>query len=470
MKRNHSVEETDSMKRLPRSMVRRFASTLPLLSLLVLSTGCENLAFQQVRGDQIALKFRKLPLILWGGISSKRIPPGSKVLLLPWEELIRLTNTQRTESWGTGQSVHRALAARSSDGNEVSFEVTVLYQVSQDDGELKELVTKVANTDEGIQELVVSQVRALVRQFANRLATRQFVSSDLSSELRRVEKESPELAGGNKAAPVPEESATFDSVKRELEAALGAALRGYNLELIQLSVTNPRFVRYKDDDAQGGHEDDTYQTRLVDVQREQQAIKREGESRKTQEEIKYGQKEIALKEANKILSIAEAEAERIGEEARFMLQTKQIEKDAIEKSGRDMLASMRAQIEAVAGKGGEALLRLDIARELSKSNASFIVLNQGTGSSSVDVRRTDTNDLIKQLGLLEALTPKGGHTTAHRTGNEPQGTESAGVRLPNPIDNVALPPAASELIPPVVTGSTVPFAQQAQRKKEEQRQ
>lgn len=469
MKRNHSVEETDSMQRLPRSMVRRFASTLPLLSLLVLSTGCENLAFQQVRGDQIALKFYKLPLILGGGISGKRIPPGSKVLLLPWEELIRLTNTQRTESWGTGQSVHRALAARSSDGNEVSFEVTVLYQISQDDpglqddAELKELVTKVANTDEGIQELVVSQVRALVRQFANRLATRQFLSSDLSSELRRVERESPGRASDSKAAPVPEESTTFDSVKRELEAALGAALSAYHLELIQLSVTNPRFVRYKDDDAQGGHEDDTYQTRLVDVQREQQAIKREGESRKTQEEIKYGQKEIALKEASKILSIAEAEAERIGEEARFMLQTKQIEKDAIEKSGRDMLASMRAQIEAVAGKGGEALLRLDIARELSKSNASFIVLNQGSGGGSVDVRRTDTNDLIKQLGLLEALTPKGERETSRRTVEVPEGDVSSGAILLNPIAPIAQPPAVSELIPPVASGGTVPFVPHPER-------
>jgi hypothetical protein len=146
---------------------------------------------------------------------------------------------------------------------------------------------------------------------------------------------------------------------------------------------------------------------LVNVQREQQEIKRESESRKTQEERKYEEKEIAIKEANKILAAANAEAERIGEEARFMLETKQIEKDAIERSGQDMLKSLRAQIEAVAGKGGEALLKLDIARELSKGNPSFIVLNQGSTGSSVDVRRTDTNDLIKQLGLLEALRDKG---------------------------------------------------------------
>jgi len=374
-----------------------------LLGVLVAATGCDNLALQQVRNDQVALRFRKLPLILGGGIRHEVIPPGGKVIVWPWEELIQLTNTQRSESWGTGQGDNRALAVRSSDGNEVAFEVTVLYQISRKPEELRELVTSIADTDEKIHELVVSQVRALVRQFANRLATRQFVSSDLSSELRRVEKELPEGGLAKKAAAVSEDTGTFDTVKDELEKALTEALKSYQLELIQLSVANPRFVRYRETDVEGEQQDDTYQTMLVNVQREQQAIKREGESRKTQEERKYGEKEIAIKEANKILAVANAEAERIGEEARFMLETKQIEKDAIERSGQDMLKSLRAQIEAVAGKGGEALLKLDIARELSKGNPSFIVLNQGSTGSALDVRRTDTNDLIKQLGLLEAL-------------------------------------------------------------------
>jgi hypothetical protein len=377
-----------------------------LLGVLVAATGCDKLALQQVRNDQVALRFRKLPLILGGGIRHEVIPPGGKVIVWPWEELIQLTNTQRSESWGTGQGDNRALAARSSDGNEVAFEVTVLYQISRKPEELRELVTSIADTDEKIHELVVSQVRALVRQFANRLATRQFVSSDLSSELRRVEKELPEGGLAKKAAAVSEDTGTFDTVKDELEKALTEALKSYQLELIQLSVANPRFVRYRETDVEGEQQDDTYQTMLVNVQREQQAIKREGESRKTQEERKYGEKEIAIKEANKILAVANAEAERIGEEARFMLETKQIEKDAIERSGQDMLKSLRAQIEAVAGKGGEALLKLDIARELSKGNPSFIVLNQGSTGSALDVRRTDTNDLIKQLGLLEALRDK----------------------------------------------------------------
>jgi len=387
--------------------LRTIIARSALLGVLVAATGCDNLALQQVRNDQVALRFRKLPIFLGGGIRHEVIPPGGKVIVWPWEELIQLTNTQRSESWGTGQGNNRALAARSSDGNEVAFEVTVLYQISRKPEELRELVTSIADTDEKIHELVVSQVRALVRQFANRLATRQFVSSDLSSELRRVEKELPEDGVSKKIAAVSEDTGTFDSVKDELEKALSEALQSYHLELIQLSVANPRFVRYLETDAEGEQQDDTYQTMLVNVQREQQEIKRESESRKTQEERKYEEKEIAIKEANKVLAAANAEAERIGEEARFMLETKQIEKDAIERSGQDMLKSLRAQIEAVAGKGGEALLKLDIARELSKGNPSFIVLNQGSTGSSLDVRRTDTNDLIKQLGLLEALRDKG---------------------------------------------------------------
>lgn len=388
------------------STIRTLLTQSALFGVLLGAAGCDNFALQQVRSDQVALRFRKLPLFLGGGVSSEKIPPGGKVLVLPWEDLIRLTNTQRSESWGTGQGENRALAARSSDGNEVAFEVTVLYRITQKDRELPELINSIADTDEKIHELVVSQVRALVRQFANRLATRQFVSSDLSSELKRVEKESPEISVTKKAVISSDDAGTFDSVKDELEKALGEALQAYHLELIQLSVANPRFVRYLETSAEGEQEDDTYQTMLVNVQREQQAIKRESESRKTQEERKYGEKEIAIKEANKVLAVANAEAERIGEEARFMLETKQIEREAIERSGQDMLKSMQAQIEAVAGKGGEALLKLDIARELGKGNASFVVLNQGASGSGLDVRRTDTNDLIKQLGLLEALRDK----------------------------------------------------------------
>jgi regulator of protease activity HflC (stomatin/prohibitin superfamily) len=378
------------------------------------------------------------------------ISPGGKVLVWPWEELVRLTNTQRTESWGTGEGAHRPLAARSSDGNEVAFDVTVMYQISRDPAELRELVTSVAHTDEQIRELVVSQVRALVRQFANRLPTRKFVSSDLSSELRRVEKEVP-APGNLPKSTASDEAGTFDSVKHELEVTLEQALRGYRLELIQLSVANPRFVRYREGDEAGGEQvDDTYQTMLVNVQREQQAIKRESESRKTQEERKYGEKEIALKEASKVISAAEAEGERIGEEARFMLETKQIEKEAIAKSGSDMLASMRAQIEAVAGKGGDALLRLDIARELTAGNASFIVLNTGAGSApggapgSVDVRKTDTNRLIQQLGLIEAMREE-----KQVTGREKN--ESEGISATNPGGVAELAHGGSTLKP-------VPFA------------
>ena len=61
---------------------------------------------------------------------------------------------------------------------------------------------------------------------------------------------------------------------------------------------------------------------------------------------------------------------------------------------------MTEQINALAGPGGRALLRLDLAQQLTGGSQKFVVINQ---QGAMNVQRTDVNQLLQTLGFVEAL-------------------------------------------------------------------
>jgi SPFH domain / Band 7 family len=379
-------------------MFKKFIK-LNLLLVLALTVGGCDLGFNQIEGTQTAVIFRQLPTYLGGGIANKVAVSGSKVFLWPWEKLVTYTTNQREISWGPGGTFPELLAARSSDGNEVAFLVNVRYQLSREPKDLVELATKIAPSDENLEELVLSEVRALVRQYVNKLATREIVSSDLSTELL----DAAATTGAADAAELKKKNVdtekAFEEIKAELQRELSNNLAVYKVKLEQLVLANPRFVRYRRNE----QPDDTYQEKLVQIQSQQQAIQREKESRLTDRELKGAELERAETFANRKIIEARADAEQTQEKALLFLQTKGVERDAIEASGQKILNSMRAQIEAVAGEGGRAILKLDLAKELRNNATQFILVNENQGGQGVSVNRTDTNDLIKQLGLMESM-------------------------------------------------------------------
>ena len=69
------------------------------------------------------------------------------------------------------------------------------------------------------------------------------------------------------------------------------------------------------------------------------------------------------------------------------------------------------------------MLRLEVAKQLAKSNPRFVALSQG-GSAALDLSKTDMNQLLQQLGVAEGLY--GQQQRAQTGAAETQGTSGSG--------------------------------------------
>ena len=106
--------------------------------------------------------------------------------------------------------------------------------------------------------------------------------------------------------------------------------------------------------------------------------------------------------------MAEAEGAKIQaeERGRSYLEARQNEAKGIVAQGKAEVEGLVQQISALQGPGGRALLKLEIAKQLVKSNPQFVLLNEGQAGSGIEVKRTDTNELLNQIGVIEGLKPK----------------------------------------------------------------
>ena len=68
------------------------------------------------------------------------------------------------------------------------------------------------------------------------------------------------------------------------------------------------------------------------------------------------------------------------------------------------------------------MLRLEVAKQLAKANPRFVAMNQGSGGASVDLSKTDLNQLIGQLGIAEGLVGQ-----PSRAQNAPEKTQTSEV-------------------------------------------
>ena len=83
------------------------------------------------------------------------------------------------------------------------------------------------------------------------------------------------------------------------------------------------------------------------------------------------------------------------------LKQKENEAGQIKAAGMNEVEAMKKRIAALNGPGGEALLRLDIAKALAERNPKFILLNSAkSGGNDLGVTKIDTNELIRQAGVF----------------------------------------------------------------------
>jgi regulator of protease activity HflC (stomatin/prohibitin superfamily) len=334
-------------------------------------SGCDTV-IQDMGATEYGVRFRKLPPILGGGVGSAGsiAAPLESVVVLPWETLLRFDTSPQYLTWGGGSAGESAtehlvqaedVYTRAKDGNEAALKITVRYRINPKPEALVKLAQEVATSNQEVRSLVIAVIRSEIRTYMNRLRTVEF----------------------------RDDKKRNDTVDEAL-AASRSRLSPLGIEVESINLKQYRFVRLLKD----GTEDTSYQDRLRDIQEKEQDIQGE----RTRIETVRAKKHAEFSQAESAYNAQIAEATGYN-------QAKVNEAKAITAEGSAEVEGLKQRIAALAGKGGENMVRLEVARQLAKGNPKFIAVQPSTGSG-IDVSKTDVNELVQQLGVFEGVSEK----------------------------------------------------------------
>lgn len=344
-----------------------------LLGLLALiSAGC-----QQMGPTEYGVRFRRLPTALGGGVARATIAPAQMAIVWPWDSIYRFDTSVQDVSWGSGKAAvpdtSNFVHTRALDGNEVALAVTVRYRIATEAEKLGRLLQEVGTSNEEVRALVVSVGRAEIRTKMNALRTAEFLD-----EKSRYE--------------------AVDSVK----AAMVTRLEPYGIEVLRVALDGYRFERVLRD----GTIDSSYQEKLTEIQR----LREDTEREKLRIDTVRAKKQQEFNETQAGVNRQVAEAEGYKKQAALRgdayYEARANEAKAITAQGKAEVEGLIEQINALSGPGSEAILKLEVAKSLIKSDPKFVVLDSGDNAGGLEVKRLDTNELLAQLGAFEALAPK----------------------------------------------------------------
>ena len=367
---------------------------LPLLLSTFALSACDT-GVQHMGTTEYGVRFRKLPTFLGGGLGSAEsvAHPLQTVVVFPWETISRFDTSPQYLSWGRGMGEAGGAAqlvqdedvyTRAKDGNEAALKLTVRYRIKPDPQSLVKIVQNVAETESDVRQIVIAVVRSEIRSTMNQLKTSEFRDDKKRNE-------------------------TVDEVLQAVQRRLGPL----GIEAEAINLKQYRFVRPLADD----QEDTRYQDRLREIQEKEQDI--EGERSRIETVKAKKQKEYS--EAESLYNARVSEAKGFKEQSVYQgdsyYTARSNEAKAILAEGNAEVAGLTKQIGALSGKGGQAMLRLEVAKQLAKANPRFVAMNQGSGGAAVDLSKTDLNQLIGQLGIAEGLVgqPSRAQTNPEKT-------------------------------------------------------
>ncbi len=344
--------------------------SLVLILLLVIGYGVSWVLFsKEIKSQQHGVLFNALPRFLGGGVSKKVLVPGVRVIVWPWTHLYQINTGEQSIEWGpeskgTNVNVDDSIYSRALDGNEVSLAVTVKYRIMPN--KVKHIVERVGY--ENVYDLVRETAQADIRTHLNTLQTKGFIDPDLR-----------------------------DNAFLQVRDALNFRLNREGIEVLLVAYNGHRFERKTAD----GVVDATYQEKIDDAQKTLEAVNKEPQSREALIEDKKRLIEEIEGHMNQV--IEEAKGYERAAMARGDNYFKKREYDArrIRTKGLKEIEGISEKIKALSGTGGKEMLRLKIAKELSKSRPDFVLLQNAKSSSGVvDVKKVDTNELIEQVGMF----------------------------------------------------------------------
>lgn len=321
-----------------------------------------------------AVRFRRLPPQLLGGLAQEVIPPGKTVIVTPLiDELYPITTAIQEVSWGANGNAGTSLYTRAFDGNEVALAVTILYQVRAEPEQLVRLVSEVASSDEQVRALVVAVGQSDIRTYMNQLRTAEFL-----------------------------EAATRTEGAAAVRESMQQRLRPLGIEVTDVILNDFRFERQLPE----GGVDTSYQDRLRDIQRLREETERERSRIKTVEAKKRQEFNEMQGYVNRLVQEAQGYREQAEIRGKSYREARVNEAAAVRAEGLAAAEGLRAQIAALSGPGGDALAKIAIAEALRRGGAQFVVAGSGGASAAgrtLEVQRLDLNQLLDQVGMLEAL-------------------------------------------------------------------
>jgi len=357
--------------------MRNFRFIVVLLMVLSL-TGCD-LPVQQLGARERGVVFRRLPTFLGGGVATSVHPPGALVVVWPWDSIYRMDTGSRDVALGEAGldgDLTGFVFTRAKDGNEVALRMTVRYRVNDSEDTIVQLIQEVATSNAELQQIIVAVSRATIRLYMNELRTSGFLG-----EQDRYQAVDKVKAG----------------VQRELDALIPNGV-----EIMAVMLDRFEFARL----GANGEVDRSYQEKLNQVLRfveesEQErlrieTVKAEGDRREF----------VAQAHVNRLVQEglgAKTQAETRGT---AYLTSKENEAKSVLAVGKAEVQGLIERINALEGPGGAAILKLELANALRESNPRFVLMGSSPGERGLEVQRTDTNDLMAQLGVFEALQTK----------------------------------------------------------------
>ena len=337
-------------------------------------------ACQQMGPTQVGIRFRKLPAdvgpLSFGGVATDMVAPGQLAILMPWDTVYKFNTAVQDISWpsshnlGDGELKRGFVNTRALDGNEVALAVTLRYRVVPDPAKLVKLVQHVAVNDAQVKELVVSIARADIRTFMNELRTSAFL----------------------------DEKERFMAVDR-VRASMQKRLEPYGIEMQAVILDDFRFERLLRD----GTVDASYQEKITQIQK----LREDTERETFRKETVRAKKQEEYNNVQAIVNRQVAEADGYRQQAALRgdgyFEYRSNEGKGILATGRAEAEGLKQQIEALSGPGATAILKLEIARQIMDGKPKFVVLNQPASGNGISVQRLDTNEVLRQLGVMEGV-------------------------------------------------------------------
>jgi regulator of protease activity HflC (stomatin/prohibitin superfamily) len=306
---------------------------------------------------EIAVRTVNVSLLGGRGIQPEVYAQGQTYFFPRWFSVwtvydVGLQNLEMVRSANAGDRLaDDSVRFKTIDGNDVSVDVTVVWQVEPSGAPY--VLAKVGGTNTEVADKLVRPIaRTIVRDVLNKLTSEEYYQAD-----RRYQ------------------------MAEEAREKLTALLQPEGVQISQVLL--------------GGHQfNATYEGIIRDKKvAEQEGARLESETEAASEEMKRDL-EKAKGEVNKTIEQARGAAEQRKLEADAIFYERERQAAAILTEKKARAEGLQARARALSGGGGKAMVKLEVAKALAGKQILFVP----AGGS--DLRTTDMNALLQQFGVL----------------------------------------------------------------------